>query len=160
MGFNNSDRRADVTAEPSPGSPRVLPRRARALIEGALGYLGDLAQGLASLTDLARWGLERMDGSAPPAADRGPETPAVDLGITLRVEELAECVTRLESAVEALAPIPVSERRRGVHPCSVCGGRVVLVLEGAPRGPGDWFNGLCAGCRTFASTTPDSEVLP
>lgn len=160
MDFNNSGRRADVTAEPSPGSPRVLPRRARALIDTALGYLGDLAQGLASLTDIARWGLERLDGSAPPAAAQDPKAPAVDLGMALQVEQLAERVTALESAVEALAPIPVAERRRAFTPCAVCGSVVVLVLEGAPRSPGQWFNGLCAGCRLCSSAPPDAEVIP
>ena len=166
MRFNNSAARAPVTPAETPASQRTgfLHPLARRLARGALvavSRLGDrvlargtealaLAEGIAVVADALVDGLDRLDGCAHPAA---PAPATVDLGLALRVSEL-------ERAVEALAPIPVVERRRSSSPCSVCGGVVVLVLEGAPRGPGEWFNGLCAGCRTLASAKPNSEVLP
>lgn len=166
MRFNNSDDRAPVTPAESPASERTgfLHPVARRLARGALvavSRLGDrvlargtkalaLAEGIAVVADALVDGLDRLDGCAQPPA---PAPATVDLGLALRVAEL-------ERAVEQLAPIPVAERRRAAGPCSVCGSYVVLVLEGAPRGDGDWFNGLCAGCRAFAAAPPSSEVLP
>lgn len=166
MRFNNSAARAPVTPAETPASQRTgfLHPLARRLARGALvavSRLGDrvlargtealaLAEGIAVVADALVDGLDRLDGCAHPAA---PAPATVDLGLALRVSEL-------ERAVEALAPIPVVERRRSNSPCCVCGGGVVLVLEGAPRGPGEWLSGLCAGCRTLASARADSEVLP
>lgn len=171
MDFNNSAPRAAVTPSDSPSSERAgfLHPFARRLARGALVALsraGDrvlshgaqalaLAEGIVTAADAIVDGLDRLDGCAQPEAPA-----AVDLGGVVLGEVLERRLARIESAVEALAPIPVAEKRRSVHPCSVCGSVVVLVLEGAPRGPGDWFNGLCAGCRTFASAPPDAEVIP
>lgn len=171
MDFNNSSRAPDVTADDSPSSERTgfLHPFARRVARGALVALsraGDrvlsrgaqalaLAEGLVTAADALVDGLDRLDGCAQP-----PATATVDLGQALRFEELAERLARLEATVEALAPIPVAERRRSVCPCSVCGSVVVLVLECAPRGPGDWFNGLCGGCRTIASAPPEAKVIP
>lgn len=165
MRFNNSDDRAPVTPAETPASERAgfLHPVARRLARSALvavSRLGDrvlargtkalaLAEGIAVVADALVDGLDRLDGCAHPPA---PVTATVDLGLALRVAEL-------ERAVEQLAPIPVVERRRSSVPCIVCGGVVVLVLEGAPAS-GAWLNGLCAGCRTLASARPDSEVLP
>jgi len=82
-----------------------------------------------------------------------------DLGVLLRVEALEARVSQVQCDVEALAPIPVAEKRRAALPCVVCGGVLVLILEDAPRSPSGWFNGLCAGCRTFTMAPPDSEVI-
>jgi hypothetical protein len=166
MRFNNSDDRAPVTPAESPASERTgfLHPLARRLARGALvavSRLGDgvlargtkalaLAEGIAVVADALVDGLDRLDGCAQPPA---PAPATVDLGLALRVAEL-------ERAVEALDPLAVVERRRAAHPCPVCGGRVVLVLEGAPQSPAGWITGLCAGCRTLHSAKPGSEVLP
>lgn len=95
-----------------------------------------------------------------PCVEYRPEAPTVDLGSVVLGEVLERRLALLECAVEALAPIPVAEKRRSAHPCIACGSVVVLVLEGAQRSPGEWFNGLCSGCRTFAAAPPDAEVIP
>lgn len=75
------------------------------------------------------------------------------------VSGLAARVAELERTVAELAPVPVVQRRRSHSPCRVCGGGVMLVLDGAPAN-GDWINGLCAGCRTLMTAHTISEVIP
>lgn len=159
MCFYKRPTSGQVTAEPSPRSPGLLPRRVRAWIDGVLDLAQDVSHAIDAFAGIARYAVEQVDRSVPPEAPEASESEprstgpaAVDLGLALRVSEL-------ERAVEALAPVPVVERRRSNSPCCVCGGGVLLVLDGAPAN-GDWINGLCAGCRTLASARADSEVIP
>ncbi len=165
MDFNNSARSADVTADDSPSSEHAgfLHPFARRLARGALVALsraGDrvlargsealaLAEGIVTAADAIVDGLDRLDECAQPKA------PAVDLGMALQVEQLAERVARLE----ARHPARVMERRRSPFPCSACGSTTVEVLEGVVPS-GDSVPALCAGCGQPWYTHKTAEVLP
>lgn len=113
-----------------------------------------------SLLDAAR---ARVLGVTDAPDDPGPTIPRdCDLGVALRVEALEARISQVEGRTANLPALDVVERRRAPAPCCVCGGRVVLVLEGAPRREVDagWFNGLCAGCLVSFCAPPDSEVIP
>lgn len=171
--FNNSSDRARVTPFESPGSERtgflhpfVLKVARGALV--ALSRAGDrvlargaqalaLAEGIVTAADAIVDGLDRLDGCAQPEAPA-----AVDLGQVLRVEELAERLARLESAVgrlEARHPARVVERRRSRVACPACSETTTEILEGVMPSSG-WLNGLCAGCGSSVCIPESSEVLP
>lgn len=148
MCFYKRPTSGQVTAEPSPRSPGLLPRRVRAWIDGVLDLAQDVSHAIDAFAGIARYAVEQVDRSVPPEVEPEPE-----------IHELVRDSVR--EAVPAARAV-VAYEADAAGPCIYCGSTRVEVLVGAQEAQesSTWRPARCAGCGqcTGAKLLPAVDV--